>query len=152
MPFEPGSTYARSSLVGSGPINLVCWHKSWSSSVLTHESVICSQFCLCNSGEVSPGKPLGMEVVGMEPLHGTYDQHAWSKVHLWPHLRVRDLTQGGPGASIATPKLGYPLLMAQGRTCVAIRSHRVMSSPSRLRVWACPTGPPLLGRCHRVPC
>lgn len=58
----------------------------------------------------------------------------------------------GLGASIATPKLGYPLLMAQGRTCVAIRSHRVMSSPSRLRVWACPTGPPLLGRCHRVPC
>jgi hypothetical protein len=49
-----------------------------------------------------------MEVVGMEPLHGTYDQHAWSKVHLWPHLRVRDLTQGGPGGLYRYPKTRVP--------------------------------------------
>jgi hypothetical protein len=57
--------------------------------------------------------------------------------------------RGGNGLrfkySVGTPKLGYPLLLGQGRTRVVIHSHVVTSSLARVRVWTCPMGSPVVG-------
>jgi hypothetical protein len=67
------------------------------------KEVICSQFCLCSSGEASWGK---LEV----------------KRSSGPTCGFATSSAVGSGASIGTSRLGYPLLLGQGRNPVA--THR----------------------------
>ena len=70
----------------------------------------------------------------------------------WPHPRVRTSPEVGPGATVGTPGLGYPLLLCLGRGLVVILNCLQTAGPRRSEVlffqlWSGPV--PRLGRVRR---
>ena len=49
----------------------------------------------------------------------------------WPHPRVRTSPEVGPGATVGTPGLGYPLLLRQGKGLVVILDYVQTAGPLR---------------------
>jgi len=49
----------------------------------------------------------------------------------WPHPRVRTSPEVGPGATVGTPGLGYPLLLCLGKDLVVILNYIRTAGPLR---------------------
>ena len=49
----------------------------------------------------------------------------------WPHPRVRTSPEVGPGATVGTSGLGYPLLLFLGKSLVVILDYIRTAGPLR---------------------
>jgi hypothetical protein len=85
----------------------------------------------------SLGKPIGVGAPNTVTLGASFGQLVGDKAQLWPTCGFATSPKVGPWASVGTLKLGYLLLLGQGRTRVAIRSHMATDDLARLRVKAC---------------
>ena len=47
----------------------------------------------------------------------------------WPHPRVRTSPEVGPGATVGTPGLGYPLLLCLGKGLIVILDYVQAAGP-----------------------
>jgi hypothetical protein len=78
-------------------------------------------------------------------MHTTYDQHVWSKAHLWSHLRVRHLTRGGPEGLCRYPKTGVPTRAGSRRDSCGYPWPRDDGQFTTTQSVARPTRPPTVG-------
>ena len=72
-------------------------------------------------------------VQSTRPLHEHTDaiKFAWKHITIVAPPRVRTSPEVGPGATIGTPGLGYPLLLCLGKSFVVILDYIRTTGPLR---------------------